>query len=173
MARKSTRKGDLTVEEAMLQVPNKADPRFRRKRDTGRFTKKGLCHFLFEMFEINEQLPAETRRTNAALTELVIKEFPRNYPLHVRLRKGEKTGINYYRQRYNTGRLIPGRPVKYVSYRYNTFGDRVDYFTGKRRLTIAQQKEIHAKFCNKILENYKRYYAKQYSDGNRPTLPPS
>jgi len=175
MAKKRKReyRGDLTTQEAMMLVPNKPDPRFRRKRDTGRFTKKGLCHFLFELFETNEQLPATQRRTNTALAQVVMNEFPKNYELHERLKRGEKTGINYYRQRYNTGRLIPGKPIRLVSFRYNNFGDRVDYFTGKRLLTISQQKEIHAKFCNKIIDNYKKYYAKQYSAGNRPELPTS
>jgi hypothetical protein len=100
---------------------------------------------------------------------MIIQEFPKNYSLHVRLRSGERNGLNYYRQRYNSGRLIPGRPIIYVAYRYNERGERVDYHTGKKRLTPAKVKELHMKYCNKIIQNYKKYYDKV--SGEDPSLP--
>lgn len=169
-SRKREYKPDLTVKEAMLTVPNKPDPKKRRSRHHGRFTRKNLTEFLFDLFEANEMLPAAQRRTNAALVDIICQEFPKNYSLHVRLRKGEKLGVNYYRQRYNSGRLVTGRPVKIVSYRYNERGDRVDYSTGKKRLTHLQVKEIHQKYCNAIIKNYKKYYAKASAETD-PTLP--
>lgn len=158
-SKKREYKPTLTVEEAILRVPNKPDPVRRKKRIKGKHTNKGLCEFLFEMFELNEKIPKNIKRTNAGLVDVIIKEFPSEYDLHVRLRKWEKTSINYYRQKYNTGALVPGRPVLYISFRYNEHGERVDYFTGKKLLTPTMQKRFLDRYRNKLLERYTQYHA--------------
>lgn len=157
-SRKREYKPDLTVEEAFKVVPNKPDRVRRRRREFGKYTRKGLCHFVFEVLELNETLPASQKKTNAAIVEVIVREFPTNYQLHVRLRKAERTSVNYYRQKYNTGILIPGRPIRHVSFRYNEQGERVDYHTGKKRLSVVVQNQILQKYRNKFVENYKKYY---------------
>ena len=157
-SRKREYKPDLTVEEALLRIPNKPDPVRRKKRVVGKHTRKGLCQFLFELFELNEKLPKNAKRTNAALVDVVIKEFPAEYDLHVRLRRWEKTSINYYRQKYNTGALVPGRAVQYISFRYNEHGDRVDYATGKKLMPQVMQTKLLQRYRTKLLESHLKYW---------------
>lgn len=160
-------KPDLTVAELLATSPNKPDPPRRRRRSHGSKTKKPVGEFLFELFQANEACERRNKKTNAALSEIVIKEFPKRDRLAVALRsKVQKNGINMYRQKYNTGRLVPGRTVTHVSFRYNEDGDRVDYRTGKRILTTAQQREITARYSNEYIRNYKKFIEKAQGEDN-------
>lgn len=153
-------KPDLTVPELLALSPNKPDPRIRKKRTQGKFTRKSISEFFFELFAANELAERRLKKTNTAIIDIVVKEFPKNYKLHVNLRGGERNGVNCYRQAYNTGRLVPGRPVVHISFRYNERGDRVDYATGKKILSVPDQKEFLNRYSHKIMQSYSKFRTK-------------
>jgi len=160
MALKSGRrqyKPDLTVAELLAVSPNKPDPPKRRRRLQGKYTRKSIGEFFFEVFVANEIAERRFKKTNAAIVDMVVVEFPKNYKLHVTLRKGERNGTNHYRQKYNVGRLSPGRPVVHVSFRYNENGDRVDFATGRKLLSIADQKLLLSRYTSKIMQSYAKF----------------
>ena len=150
-------KPDLTVAEMLAVTPNRPDPPKRRRRLQGRYTRKSICEFFFEVFVANEVAERRFKKTNAAIVDMVVTEFPKNFKLHVTLRKGERNGVNHYRQKYNVGRLLPGRAIVHVSFRYNENGDRVDYATGRKLLTMTEQKTLLSRYTHKIMQSYAKF----------------
>lgn len=141
----------LTIDQLMERVPNRADPLiFKKARYRAKRTKKGLLHFLYDLFIWNEIVPRAKKRTDQGLKDAILAEFPDNKKLRENL-DTDTHGVRYYRQLYNTGILSRGQPGPYISFRYNMRGNRVDFTTGSKELTGAEQKKIVEKYGNRFM----------------------
>lgn len=95
-----------------------------RSKCLGLHTKLPLFKFLEQLFFVNEDLPGEKKKTDTALAEIILEEFP-NWPPIVKMMKTMQgiRLVQQYRSYYNCGRLSYGlRFPERVSFRYNDKG---------------------------------------------------
>lgn len=110
----------------------------------------GLFNFLYGAFYANETFYTSSIRqhnqytrhplTDIELAQKIISHFPEQWRLlEMPIDKyyGFWPTVNYYRGRFNHGRLNHGIPEVY-SFRYNASGQRVSERSGKRLLTASE-----------------------------------
>lgn len=107
----------------------------KRRGIQGRHTKHSVGKFLQLTFEENEHRKPEQKWTNTEIKQSMLKEFA-DAPDTIRfLTKSQKDPINYYRHRYNSGRLSKKLAPTILSVRYDSEGNAVHARYVERRLT--------------------------------------
>ena len=149
-----------------------SDPiRRRRARIVGLTTHLGLFEYLAKLFEANETLPAHRKLTDEALRAVMLKEFAHCKSFVRQANSGKGSIVNYYRYRYNVGKLR-GVPPGLISYRYNEIGIPVDFRTGKKVLTHNDKTAIVQRFREEFIRRAKQTRILS-DDRSRPTPTPA
>jgi hypothetical protein len=134
------------------------EPRQNRfsKRSEGTRTKLGITQFWASLFEANETLPTAKKLTDTEIRARVHEQFPDRPAVHRLFAEGrDKITVNYYRNIYNSGRLL-GKVPKEMSFRYNKSGKPVEPKRGRKLLSPQEirdaKKEHHERY--KLSEAY-------------------
>lgn len=124
---------------AILRAENERDPKRRSARYTGR-SGRGFFDYLADLFTLNEHLPLRQRKSDSTLQQLIKEEFVK-IPDIVRRIESSRYSINYYRNYFNSGRLIQYRRPERISFRWGSgclTGLPVNFVTGTRELTVEE-----------------------------------
>jgi len=94
-------------------------------------TGVGVCLYFKFIFDANELVQDRFKKTDEQIEKMVQKEFPHKPSMFTFSGPNKTKTINEYRQKYNSGKLLPTRklPPKYC-FRYNSEGVVVDGKTG-------------------------------------------
>lgn len=151
-----------TLDKLLDAIPNRPDSQIWKKRQyCAKRTRKGLFHFIYDLFMWNEVVTRDRRRTDQSIKEVILAEFPASkHPILRKNLDSDDKGINYYRQLFNTGKLSRGAPPPYVSFRYNITGNRIDTRSGKE-MSSKQQKAHMERYRSKFLKKLQTLEAKE------------
>ena len=100
-----------------------------------------LCGYQAFIFELNEYLPKHHKLTEFQIVQLLANEFPDSKMMQrlfkvvsgITKEKTRQDSLQYYRFRYNSGRLFPTRPGRKgpISFKYNAAGERLSFYSPK------------------------------------------
>lgn len=108
----------------------------------------GVGAYFASLFELNEILPREDKKTDEEILSLCEKEFP-NRSIWNGFKGGRwvdgaeyaKYSVSSYRTLYNSGRFTKGVIPEKLSFRYDENGNKITK-TGKRLLTLEEEKQL-------------------------------
>ena len=113
----------------------------------------GIAAYICLLIRKNEDLAlggADEPWTDEQIRELVRKRFPKSKTVSGFYSPDSKTHtVNHYRSLFNRGCLgtsIDYRNYPFISFRYDQWGNKVNYKTGRRELTPQEIDDTVAKF---------------------------
>jgi hypothetical protein len=134
------------LEEILDFTPIEDPPTKSMSRSKGRRSSLGVRLFIWNLFQLNENLPKSKKLTNVMLEKNIREEFSNRPSLLTSMDSGRQ-GVNWWRLLFNTGQLLNSKgtpPV--ISLRYNHHGDPVDSRTGNKELHEADIVELCRKY---------------------------
>lgn len=141
--RTSQEKVAASIADAIKNLPERMIARRENKKGiqrrgvVGRHSGENVMPYVHKMFVANESRPQNERWTNTHIKEAMLVEFA-HFPDTIRfLTDKRRDPINYYRHKYNKGRLSDKLSPTVLSVRYDVQGFAVRAKNVEHRLTRA------------------------------------